>query len=186
MASDPSPPNLADSHIFSEVPSLAHGFELIPSVGDGLGARGAVTLIAAPATEPGGDPGEPCERAFLVRVLLLVGPAFEGAVESDRKLQLVRGNDLAGAALLAVACDEQVCVDIRQDIGLAFRGDVLDVEFDAEKAAANLTVQAYQQPAALLLAEEVSLLGTLDESRIRQRVDDVPRWPNTAGQQRDR
>jgi len=32
-------------------------------------------------------------------VLLLVGFAFEGAVERDREIQLVRGDGLAGAAL---------------------------------------------------------------------------------------
>ena len=44
---------------------------------------------------PDDDPGE---RGFLIRVLLLVGFAFEGAVERDREIQLVRGDDLAGAA----------------------------------------------------------------------------------------
>ena len=34
-----------------------------------------------------------------MRVLLLVGFAFEGSVERDREIQPVRGDDLAGAAL---------------------------------------------------------------------------------------
>jgi len=59
-------------------------------------AGGAVTLVTAPAAEPGDSLGE---RGFLMRVLLLVGVAFEGAVERDREIQLVRGDDLAGAAL---------------------------------------------------------------------------------------
>ena len=34
-----------------------------------------------------------------MRVLMLVGFAFEGAVERDREIQLVRSDNLAGAAL---------------------------------------------------------------------------------------
>ena len=34
-----------------------------------------------------------------MRFLLLIGFAFEGAVERDREIQFVRGDDLAGAAL---------------------------------------------------------------------------------------
>ena len=69
--------------------------ELIPSVCDGFRAGGAVTLVTAPAAEPDDEPGE---RGLLMRVLLLVGFSFEGAVERDREIQLVRGDDLAGAA----------------------------------------------------------------------------------------
>ena len=63
---------------------------------DDFRAGGAVTLVTAPAAEPGDEPGE---RGFLIRVLLLVGFAFEGTVERDREIQLVRGDDLAGAVL---------------------------------------------------------------------------------------
>ena len=38
-----------------------------------------------------------------MRVLLLVGFAFEGAVERNREIQLVRVDDLAGAALGSLA-----------------------------------------------------------------------------------
>ena len=64
---------------------------------------GAVTLVTALAAEPGDDPGESGEQGFLMRVLLLVGFAFEGAVERNREIQLVRGDDLAGAALGSLA-----------------------------------------------------------------------------------
>ena len=63
---------------------------------DGFRVGGAVTLVTAPAAEPGDGPGE---RGFLMRVLQLVGFAFEGAVERAREIQLVRSDNLAAAAL---------------------------------------------------------------------------------------
>src|ERR1700738_4084398 len=84
------PLRLRDSRKFrmsSKQISCEHGCERALSVVHGLGAW--LSIVAIPTSEPCGDPAEKAERVRWVRVLLLLGSAFEFArqtLQSHRKL----------------------------------------------------------------------------------------------------
>ena len=101
----PLPSGLRRTHI-SEVPSLGHLFEAVPASLHCDRTWWTFGSVTGPAAKARNDPGEPSDRMFGMRVLLLGSLTFETDLQGLEHRQLIRCDNVGGRAIDIAATRE--------------------------------------------------------------------------------